>query len=586
MTSMISSERRIFMGRLATEPLFLLKHSRALGSAVVRKVRNAIVLALAAPHRGRKIWPRWLPPPAQASAPRIALPRPAHLPTYPCLMGERVNDSMHIWDLGSADEDHEDYLARHRWGFLLEQMLGNGVDWRASLEACIQWTKTMSDTTDPAWEPYSACERVANLAVFLAAMPPATREYGIPQEMIQFMDRSVTWIYEHLEYYGPAETNNHILNNARALVLGGIVGNNTIAVSTGMQIFRECLPEMVQGGGFLRERSSHYQLIVLSWILDAWRFVAAAEGPDARDSGFLAGYADRMRRAASMLCGRGGSLLAVIGDVSPDITPARVLDRLALLYSDWWPHTSWSEGVAVADGWFRLSKGDEVVLGNFPEGRFPGDFPTHGHSDHTSFIWSHAGEEVLVDPGRHRYSVDQVSAAQASAVSHSLPTVNGLAPLCESMRRGGWWPVPYASAQLRARALTDGIVLEHDGFARATPVGRHSRQIELRNRGLQVIDSFQGSGTVDLCFYWHFGETFEEFDRSRMLVIGSGGNVQIEVSETTGNRDQLELRAELLPGCISANYGRMVPSHRLRLSCSARLPVTVATQFSWLPRAA
>jgi len=497
-------------------------------------------------------------------------------------MRERVNDSMDISEVRSADVDHEDYLARHRWGFLLEQMLGNGVDWRACLRACTQWTMTMSDTADPAWEPYSACERVANLAVFLAAMPAPMREHGIPREMIEFIDRSLTWVYGHLEYYGPTETNNHILNNARAFVLGGIVGGNPSAVSRGMQIFRRCLPEMIQSGGFLRERSSHYQLVVLNWVLDAWRFVAAAEGPDADDARFLAGFAERMRTAASMLCERGGSLSAVIGDVSPDITPARALDRLALLYSDWWPHTYCSEGFAAADGWFRLSKGDEMILGNFPEGRFPCDFPTHGHSDHTSFVWSHAGQEILVDPGRHRYSADEVSAAQVSAVSHNLPTVNGLSPLCESMRRGGWWPVPYASAELRATALTDGIVMEHDGFARATPVSRHSRRIELRDCGLQVIDSFQGSGPVDLSFYWHFGEAFRNFDSSRMLAIGDGGNVRLDISGTTAEGDRNRLQVELLPGCISAEYGRMAPSIRLRVRCSVRLPVTIATQFSWV----
>ena len=598
MTCTISSEQKAFLRRLGTEPLFLLGHLPALGSVVARKIRTRILLALSGPHRGRKIWPQWLEPPGlgpqglgakgQERALHRAVSPPAHLPTYPWRFREQAHERMELWGTPSSpDEDHEDYLARHRWGFLLEQMLGDCVDWGACLEACSRWAMTMSDTKSPAWEPYSACERIANLAVFLAAMPPRMREHGIPPEMIEFMQRSVTWVYGHLEYYGPKQTNNHILNNARALVLGGIVGGDPTAVSAGMQIFRRCLPQMIQSGGFLRERSSHYQLVVLNWVLDAWRFVAAAEGPDAGDTRFLSGYAERMRAAASMLCERGTSLLAVIGDVSPDITPSRASARLALLYSDCWPHACPSEGLAIADGWFRLSKGDEMVLGNFPDGPFPHDFPTHGHGDYTSFIWSHAGQQILVDPGRHRYSADETSALQLSAVSHNLPTVNGLAPLCESIvQRGGWWPVPYASAQLKTTGLTDAIVMEHDGFARATPVSRHSRQIELRECGLSVVDSFQGSGPVDLSFYWHFGDAFGNFDRSRMLATGSGGNVRVDVGETTGKRDGIELHAELLPGGISAEYGRISSSVRLRLSCSARLPVTISTQFSWVAGAA
>jgi hypothetical protein len=579
----IRSEQRAFARRLATEPLFLLMHSRALGLAVIRRLRSRIVIALSSAHRGRKIRPLWLDALGPSRASHCAAIAPAGLPIYPCRIHEGANESIDILGIRIAGEDHEDYLARHRWGFLLERMLDNCVDWRACIEACVQWTKANSDTADRAWEPYSACERVANLAVFLAAMPPATREPEIPPQIREFLDRSLRWVHGHLEYYGPTETNNHILNNARALVLGGIVGGDPAAVSAGMQIFRWCLPEMILRGGFLRERSSHYQLIVLNWVLDAWRFVAAAEGPDGEDTRFLAGYADRMRTAASMLCGRGTSLLAVIGDVSPDITPLQSLGRLALLYPDWWPHTYRSESLAVSDGWFRLSKEDETVLGNFPEGPFPCDFPTHGHSDHTSFVWSHDGKEVLVDPGRYRYTPDEVSLAQVGAVSHNLPTVNGLAPLCESMvQRGGWWPLPYAAAQLRAAAVTDGIVLEHDGFARATPVKRHSRRIEPQLGGLQVVDSFEGSGTVDLSFYWHFGEGFENFDSSRMLAIGQGGNVRVDVRDKTGTRDRIPLVVELLSGRISAQYGRTLPSIRVRLGCRVNLPATIATKFSWV----
>jgi hypothetical protein len=538
-------------------------------------------------HRGRKTWPQWLgAPPGRASAPRPAVSQPGHLPSYPCRIQEQASDPMDVRPMPigeprSPDEDLEDYLARHRWGFLLERMMGDRVDWHACLDACIQWTVTMSDTEDPVWETYSACERIANLAVFLAAMPTELREYGVPRAVIEFLDKSVTWVYGHLEYYGPTETNNHILNNARALVLGGAVIGNSIAVSAGMQIFRQCLPDMILGGGFLRERSSHYQLVILSWVLDAWRFIAAAEGPDAGDTRFLAGYADRMRKAASMLCERGTSLSAVIGDVSPDLTPQRTLGRLALLYPDWWPLAFRCEGFAVADGWFRLSKGDEVVLGNFPEGRFPWGFPTHGHGDYSSFVWSHAGEQILVDSGRYRYSADAVSAAQVSAVGHNLPTVNGLAPLCESMRSGGWWPVPYASAELSAAALSDALVLEHDGFARATPVSRHCRRIELRPCTLRVVDSFEGSGAVDLSFYWHFSEAFANFDSSRMVASGSGGSVRMDVRETSGTREPIELQVEMLPGHLSAEYGNMSPSTRLRLSCSAILPMSVTTQFFW-----
>lgn len=578
------SEQSSFARRLAREPLFLLRHVPALAYAITRRLKNRVVMALASPHRGRKVRPRWLRAEGRSrGAVRLAGALPS-LPVYTRNASKQVG--LHLPSVGirTADRDHEDYLAEHRWGFLLERMLDNDVAWSASIDECLRWIRDNADTAGPAWEPYSACERIANVLVFFAAMPSNMRAPGIPAELREFLNRSVTWVYEHLEYYGPADTNNHILNNARALVLGGVACADRQAVSAGLQIFHRCLPVLILNGGFLRERSSHYQLIVLNWILDAWRFVAAVDGSSGAEAGFLAGYAERMRTAAWSLCERGTSLLAVVGDVSPDIAPAQTLDRLLLLYSDWWTQGEpASLGTGFVDGWFRLCKGDEIVFGNFPEGEFPAEFPTHGHSDHTSFVWLHDGQEVLVDRGRHRYTPDEVSLAQIGASGHSLPMVDGLAPLSESVLPGGGWrPLPYAAARLRATAVPDGIVLQHDGFARATPVVRHSRRIELQENGVQVVDSFEGLGTVALSFFWQFCEMFERFDTDRMLAIGRGGKVRVDVRNLAARDDSTPMAAEVLPGVISRAYGHALPSLGICLSGRVELPASFATQFSWI----
>ena len=71
--------------------------------------------------------------------------------------------------------------------------------------------------------PYSAGERLTNLLVFLAAMPTAERARFVTPRLCEFLRESVAWIFRHVEYYGRTETNNHVLNNARALVVGGSV---------------------------------------------------------------------------------------------------------------------------------------------------------------------------------------------------------------------------------------------------------------------------------------------------------------------------------------------------------------------------
>jgi hypothetical protein len=575
-------ERRAFLVRLRSDPIFLLQHLPALSSAVLRRARTRMSIALSGAHRARKRWPDWLGKRGSiASAGRAGVFGAFDLPDYPAF------DS--IAGIASAGEspalepsaDPEDQLVQHRWGFLLSAMLRPPVDWQGGLGRCVQWIGVNHDRRLPAWEPYSACERVANLAVFLAAMPAELRQRLSAPALQPFLDHSIDWIYGHLEYYGPSDTNNHILANARALVVAGVAAGHAVAIDAGMRIFHRWLPQLILGGGFLRERSSHYQLIVLNWLMDATHFMAAHAGPDSADAQFLSAYAARMCSAAAMLCGYDCQLLALIGDISPDAAPGLSLARLARLYPGSWPAPQASRSpVEIRDGWFRLSAGRDLVLGNFPVGRFPWQFPTHGHGDVTGFAWIHDGAGILVDPGRYRYTPDAVSLSQAGAAGHNLPTVNGLAPLCESLRNNGqWWPRPYADAQLQAHECAGGIVLAHQGFARATPVTRHARQILIQDGVLTVQDSFDGLGSVDVGWHWHFGPGFDRFDSGNLVARGDGVQLTITVDGLRGVPHVAPLFGTEGGIWISARYGHKQPALCIVLHWHVELPALVSTRF-------
>ena len=477
--------------------------------------------------------------------------------------------------------DPEDYMADQRWGFLTEALLSGSLDRRIAVERCMVWMESHADRSDLAWETYSTGERLTNLLVYLASMPTAERTRLVTPRLCEFLRESVVWIFRHVEYYGRTETNNHVLNNARALVVGGSVTGSEIAFSAGMQTFRRWLPELIAAGGFLRERSSHYQLVVLNWILDAWWFASAARSADCEEMRFLESYLHRIVPAGKMLCSQRLELLACIGDVSPDIDPDQSTARLARLYPHHWQALAAPAGrISVVDDWFRLADGGETVVGNFPQGRMPKKFPTHGHNDFTSFAWLHGDTDVLVDPGRYRYTADEVSLHQAAAAAHNVPTVDGLAPFCESLKTGAQWrPVPYAEATLEMFPTEAGVVLAHTGFARATPVTRHTRTIELEANGLHVHDAFEGQGAVDVEFHWQFGPSFVLFDTFRSTMSGAGGEVSIKVIDLDAPDNPRRWNAKIRNGCISRAYGALSPLLGLSLRSQVRLPARIVTRF-------
>jgi hypothetical protein len=578
----LKSDRRAFLARLGGDRLFLLKHASGLSYALCRRARNRLTGFLASAHRGRKIWPAWLEahrPLVTPSGTRIAITM--ILPTFSGCLSARSDQAAIVPRAAQAARDPENSLAEHRWGFLLDAVLAGRVDWPAGLDECTRWIEKNSPKTGSSWEPYSACERVANLLVFLAAMPVAVRGQRITRQLTGFVGESLNWIYRHLEYYGEAQTNNHILNNARALVMGGASSGERAALAAGMKIFRQCLPALIMKGGFLRERSSHYQLIVLNWMLDAWCFVAASDGPASENAQFLRGYASRMASAAAMLCNTTPRLLALIGDVSPDSSPAQSAARLGLLYPDFWPAPGHArEALQTEDGWFRISAAEEVVIGNFPAGRFPPEFPTHGHGDHTSFAWIHESMDVLVDTGRYRYTPDAVSSYQKSALGHNLPLVNGFAPLCESLAsNGSWWPLPYARADLQAAERPGGFALSHDGFARATPVTGHSRLIVPQHATLLVTDTFDGSEEVEIAMCWHFGDGFDAFDENKLAATGRGGRLDLSVTGVRGSPRVTAILEDMPGSWLSREYGQRQPILGICLQWQVKLPVVISTRF-------
>jgi hypothetical protein len=580
-------DREAFLGRVRREPLFLAAHIPALISVVVRKLENRVRMMRRDPHLGAKKLPAWIRNHlfGDRNDHDCRLCSLFQLPRYSLSLGSNGDfpENLTTGNSSACDSDPELLFEANRWRYLCELLLCVEPEVVHALVRARQWMAGNQDQHDIAWEPYSASERVANLLVWLSCIRD---EFGGNMDEVSdlrlFVEKSLDWICSHLEYYGERNTNNHILNNARALVMGGVALGNDRSYWAGMETFRQFLPRLIANDGFLRERSSHYQLVIANWILDTWRFVEDRFGDDDPDAIFLKGYAKKITAAAAMLCDENGELLGCIGDISPDASPRLSSRRLAVLYPEYWPAEKKSQigSVAVSDDWFRIDNDRQCVLGNFPSGGYPPNFPTHGHGDYTGFVWRVGDVSILADSGRYRYTADGVSVMQKCALGHSVPLVNGFAPLCESILRNGmWWPRPYAVAHMKLTIDGEYVWMSHDGFARATPVRLHKRRVGLVAEGIEVEDQFDGTESVAVQLRWNFGPGFETFDAEKFSVTGADGEVRISVSGFDGKPKFRVLRADDSGGWFSDMYGVKSPSLVLDVEGRVSLAASIKTCF-------
>jgi len=402
-------------------------------------------------------------------------------------------------------------------------------------------------------------------------------------QAIPFLNEHLAWIIDHLEYY-KEQTGNHILNNARALLMAGSVLKNPVALQTGMCILQKMLPILIQPHGALREGSTHYQLIVFKWILDAYRFAKLSGFYTEENLQFIYNTLIKMQAVAALFCDQQGELHAFIGDISPDATPLTTSDTLRICYPEYWPAIlKPSVNKMHHDDWYALYTQQHKVILNCPSGKYPQQITTHKHNDLCSFVWIFNNQPMLIDTGRARYIKDKISTMQKSATGHNMALVNNLAPLCESIIiNGHWCPTPYANATVQVEAsLLNEITLMHNGFKRATPVTKHARQIKLLENQLTIRDEFIGKGIVNVKLIWQIHSSFKKKDHE-LIFCNEQYEMKLDTIAVTPPDIQF-IEANDSLGFHSTQYGTAYRHPVLIMNWEAHLPFQTTIIFKVKP---
>jgi len=461
-------------------------------------------------HRGTKQRPAWLPPLRGCIEPGRAL----HFPVYTVPDGPRVS----LPPQQFLDGDPEAHLAAHRWAACAAAIVEDADAAHRAVQASLTWLSQPPDRVSSAWEPYSTVERVANLLLLLSARP-ITRPL-VPDILLRTcLSDAIVWIDDHLEHYGPDRTNNHLLNNARGLVMAGSVLGMTGAVEQGLAIAARMGSVLYQPGGFLRERSAHYQLVTTQWLLDTAHFAGTVENLSTgaqRDADTVAALSDRASAATSRLLGYFTGTGAWIGDLSPDRSPEASAALLQALYPGRVRPEPPEPGIHLCDDWVLAARGTDTVVSCVPVVT-PARWPTHGHADTGHLVWRAGGVDILSDAGRASYVPGDPGDPQRGWHGHNVISVNGLGaeagavcPACH------WWPAPYSTMHTTvAGEAADALVITHDGFRRVAGAGPHTRRIEWIDHGLRIVDHVEGHGPATLEVAWVFApEWRQESDRT------------------------------------------------------------------------
>jgi len=430
----------------------------------------------------------------------------------------RVPADRIAWD--RVFRDREDAMALHRFGWLWSNLAELGrVPWPV-IEDWLHWSEAHPALPDWVQDSYSVAERICNFVFALHLDPPPGR---LAERVTERLWLEARFLAQHLEYYGDSGTNNHILNDGRALVLAGAWLDRSEFVMLGLRILCDELGRHCDEEGVVRESSAHYQWVVTRWIIEVALALQGIMHPEADK--FTA-------RALAMtaVCGRlrlGGEreYIPTIGDVSPDFPPDWYLgmERLApsLLRGETrgtrqralrgrWVGLFGADDRGSPEGgsepcwrsgsgeWVRLRKGAwGVLLHN--DRRLEDTRASHGHNDVFSFELAWEGIPVVVDPGRRDYR-SPLWGPEAALLE---PYHNGL---MVDERGAGFRPRPFMKGDWLVRHVRRATVSCTGNGAtmtlRAPPqlpgVERIERSWALTQEGLMVVTRLCSSRAVEV----------------------------------------------------------------------------------------
>jgi hypothetical protein len=434
-------------------------------------------------------------------------------------------------------EDSECSEALHRLSFL--SIESNDPQW--GFEQINHWLDTFKNDQQsdhleylPRWQPYTVSERLLNISKFIKK-----HDVGLNKDRESFFKFHVSFLIQNLEIQDPY-TGNHIINNARALLVVGENFSCQNCTKLSIVLLNHYLKKVTSPDGLLNEGSTHYSFLFFSWIDEIHLLLIKSSLAPKELVEFFKNLREKSLQNLSHL--NHGGQYALVGDISPDVSPAELSEKLKLNTAE---VATDEEGSDLSfkkfhhfNLWFRKSKSDSTShVGHF-------------HQDLLHYSLSYMSHEILVDSGRQNYLNSYPSKAQIRSVGHNSVIVDSTEILPFPFLK---YPQSYAPGSFSVETFNFGIKFKTNLFNRNKKNGREfNRKLSFTESKMSCEDSVSGSAQELLSFY-HFAPGFKVKAESSHSLVLESNSMELEIEAKC---DRMKLSS--FP--ISKSYGHAVES--------------------------
>jgi hypothetical protein len=335
---------------------------------------------------------------------------------------------------------------------------------RGGLES---WIASNPPGKGDGWHPYPLSTRIGNWIAATSLEPALANEI-----VSESLWRQLVYLERNIEN---ELLGNHVIRNARALVLGGSAFADERLAAGGLALLERELPEQVLPDGGHYERSPVYHAIVLRDLLE----IRAAVDVSDFDP-----VIERMKDFAAALARPDGSL-APFNDAPLNLPPnlrealPRHLAGVVLF-----PETGYAVVRDPGVLWLAFDCGQAA----------PSFLPPHAHADGLSFQLWVDDKALVVDPGMSTYESGSERDWFRGTRAHATASVDGLD---QFDLWGAFRASRIASVELLEASGSEkegSMVAELRGFPCVKGGVRHRRRLAWSPQTVEIEDELEGRG--------------------------------------------------------------------------------------------
>lgn len=415
------------------------------------------------------------------------------------------------------------------------------------------------------WDPYPTSLRIVNWIKWWLNGAVAT------SHALQSVRLQLARVMSRLEYH---LLGNHLLENAKALVFGGLFFEGREAnrwLDRGQKlIVRQLVEQILPDGGHF-ERSPMYHQTTLFGLLDVYNLMRVFDRSERAD---LAVPVQRMLRWSALMSHPDGDI-ALFNDAAFRVAPAcQALEQYAARLGIAVPHTATAAEEAAgvhmrSSGYVRVARDGLAAILNVGS-IAPAYQPGHAHADTLSFELSAMGRRLIVDTGTSTYERGPIRNWERGTAAHNTVVING------SNSSDVWNGFRVArrarvlSATVHSDAASTTVAAAHDGYRHLSARAVHQRDWEFRTERLRIEDRIDGRDQVNLELILNVHPDFDLTQSSASGFAARARDQTIDaIIDTPG-----ELTAHIAEFRYAPRFGavrigaRIVASGRVRLPCS------------------